>query len=768
MSDVAVSADSAPLVNSTVSNSANSVNVGLYGVSSTAAAAILAGNKILSGAHAAIVDSTVDAGGDVSVVASDDAGIYANAKIVASSSTTNDGGVRFFTRYENDGITTQWTTASAGLQAVAFGDKVRVVDNFGFPAFTATLFGTQVVPLVQNVTTVVLGDRYAVSRLTSASGIRLLASGDLVTLDEAYEHGGNPTATYRYHGPSGRVDLGGEDYSDTARWTLVDGAAGSVYRYVGPSGNVDVNDQDYLDPALWAEIGGKVGTVYEYMGEDASMNLATQDYTDLGLWKPVKVTQLLPAGFNLTDSSSRTIGLVVVLNDVRSETLASVEHSIVTAANVLVQAIEQAVIRSTADVTTTSSGGSSITGQGASLALSGTSTTNRILSKANAWVGDGVVTASGDFTVSASNLSEVDATTQSASSSGANSVGIQLAFNTIGWKPTNLFFAALDALLGDPLVQNAAFGGMQPAETQAFVSGTPVHAGGDVSVTAVGGSRVTAVVGNEATSAPAAIFGAGGMSVGAVLASSMIASVVRSFVDYGPGGGELTPASPVSTLNPGDRVKLADGSVFEFVGTPRGPPPGGLGNENFASSDWRQVNLLSAGGDTAVLASDEAQIDSTTTMYAEVSPTNDAGKGILNTWAGSILDEYSYTSRSGTKLLAFGDLVRVADDDANADVAGKVFQWMGTPQTVDLGATDYADFELWKERTATSLITDSLTYAALSEVGVLMKKEGLTGGSDSYYGLIDHNDVRTTVEAYVDEMTLRAGGSVSSARRTRP
>ena len=41
---------------------------------------------------------------------------------------------------------------------------------------------------------------------------------------------------------------------------------------------------------------------------------------------------------------------------------------------------------------------------------------------------------------------------------GAQAVGVELAFNTIGWKRSNLLFDALDALLGDPLI-STAFGG---------------------------------------------------------------------------------------------------------------------------------------------------------------------------------------------------------------------------------------------------------------------------------------------------------------------
>lgn len=74
---------------------------------------------------------------------------------------------------------------------------------------------------------------------------------------------------------------------------------------------------------------------------------------------------------------------------------------------------------------------------------------------------------------------------------------------------------------------------------------------------------------------------------------------------------------------------------------------------------------------------------------------------------------------------------------------------------IDLAAQDWTDFEFWKELTPTNLITESLTYAVLSEVGTALDKE-LTGSAESYYGLIDHNDVRSLVEAFVRDATITA------------
>ena len=74
-----------------------------------------------------------------------------------------------------------------------------------------------------------------------------------------------------------------------------------------------------------------------------------------------------------------------MLNDVASHVLAYVGNATVTAANVLVAAVEQAVIRASADSTASSSGGSSFTGQGTSLAA-----TRRRDDEPDAQLGEGV------------------------------------------------------------------------------------------------------------------------------------------------------------------------------------------------------------------------------------------------------------------------------------------------------------------------------------------------------------------------------------------
>ncbi|MDX5318537.1 MAG: hypothetical protein LPK38_04170, partial [Actinomycetes bacterium] len=504
------------------------------------------------------------------------------------------------------------------------------------------------------------------------------------------------------------------------------------------------------------------------MGEDgASVDLAAQDYADLGYWKPIGVTDLFPSGFNVTTSPSVGVAAAVVLNDVRSDVTATVDSAVVDAAALTVQALLQGVIRADADVTAVSSGGSSFTGEGTSVAFTGIITTNRILGDATATVTDSVVNVDGDVLIEALNLTEVDATTRAASSSGANALGLLMAFNTIGWEPTNLFFATVDALIGDPLI-SSAFDGESGADSRAELSFTPVVAGGNVTVLATTEATIRASVSNDATSAPAALFGAGGLSANGSLTSNKVSASATALVDGDAPVDFTVDANPTAIL-PGTRVRDGQGRIYEWIGGLRGPPSGSttidLSTEDFETNpEWHRIDIVDAAPLT-VEARNDAAIDSTSSLYAEVSPTNDAGAGILNSWAAAALDDYEYTANSGVRDLLFGDRVLLpgagVDDDGNPiDI---VVQWMGSDALglgQDLGSQDYADFELWKELTPTNLITDSMSYAFLGEVGTSLNKS-LTGEAASYYALITYNDVRAGTAASLLGTEVRVDGDVT-------
>jgi len=712
--DLTLTAISEAQINATVSNAASSVASALYGAGGKSIGGILASNKVSSFAKAYLASppTPVVVPGAVTITSSDNAGIYANSKIVSSSITTNDGGASLLGGAVNDVVPADFRS-DEGSVSIRFGQQVRLTDDYGAEDYATDAGATDLQPgdLVR------LADDYTAATFGSDSGLRLVVTGDTVQLAEDYSADrGVPGGLYKYVGAGSRglrVELGTEDYTDTSRWAPIGGTAGSVYRYLGAAATLDLDAVDYADTGLWLEIVGNAGSVYEYLGTTATRDLGSVNYGDLGYWKEVPETQLIPQGLNLTPSDSMAIGGLVVLNVVRSDVDAYLQQVTLTAASVTVQAVENAVIRATTDATSESSGGD-VFGGGQSLAGNAVVATNVVLGGARAYATDSqLTTTAGDLLIDAQNTAQIDATTRSASTSGATSASFLLAFNTIGWQAQNVLFNTVDALLGDPLISNA-LGNSDPSGVEAYLWNSQVTAAGAVTITGVSEAQINALVSNDATSAPTAFFGAAGMSASGVLASNMVNSAARAYIDYDP--AYVHPAAPA-------------------------------------------VDVQTTGGLT-VTARDRAEIDARTTLYAEVSPTNDAGAGILNQLASTLLDEYQYTSNSGDQLVVFGAKLRVADDYPDADVAGKVYQFMGTDRTLDLGTQDYADFELWKELNPTNLITESTTFTVLSTIGMATKKEGLAGDSQSYYGLIDRNDVRSEVAAFLHDTTVESGGDV--------
>ncbi|MCW2962871.1 MAG: Parallel beta-helix repeat, partial [Actinomycetia bacterium] len=759
--NVSVRATGSEQINSTVTNAATSTQHGIFGAKSTSGDAIVSTNKVNSTVSATLsytVDHTVSqqaaplthgdqvelTNGDVyrylgstlagpvvlasqaygdpltwtlvnhptitgalAVSALNSAEVFSNAKLVASSITTNDGGLHFANTIVSSFLPYDYST-DQGSKSVSFGTKVRIASGFGSPTWTASTGGTHVVS-VPNGTAVQLDSAYGTPKLSTASGIRLLSRGDTVQLADDYAHGGTPGAVYDYVGPSGRVDLAAENFGDSARWAKVGGNPGSVYRYVSSTQTLDLDATDYSNGAFWQEIGGNQGAIYEYMGGGLpqTLNLATQNYADLGYWKPVKETTYIPQGINLTESNSTTVGLIVVMNDVRGGVEASIVNAVLRAASVSVSATDSSTIESKADASVKSSGGSSLTGGGTSLAANAVIATNLILDSAKGHIdGSRITTTSGGVAVNATLDGEIDALNATAAASGAKSVGIIIALNTVGWQLTNLGFATLDTILGGTLLGTA-----QPAEASAYLSNSTVDAAGDISLNASSSAHIEAAVTNTATSAPAAIMGAGGMSVAAVLSSNLVSSLTRAYVDFQGLGFDYTESSTPPLVKIGQRVQVANGDIYELVGAPRGPPLTDSVQHYAINPDWKRINAITAGGAVTVSAQSSASIVATTSMIAEVSPTNDAGAGILNSLAAALLDEYKYTSRSGTQVLAFGDKVRVADDFSDATAAGNTYQYLGIPGPIALGSQDYEDFALWKLLTPSNLIDSNVSYA---------------------------------------------------------
>ena len=101
-----------------------------------------------------------------------------------------------------------------------------------------------------------------------------------------------------------------------------------------------------------------------------------------------------------------------------------------------------------------------------------------------------------------------------------------------------------------------------------------------------------------------------------------------------------------------------------------------------STDDARLVSFLHGGfplsdrpfADVAVQlgCSEDAVIDASTSMLAEGSTSNDGGASLANRFAGAFLNEYLYTTNSGTQTVQPYEKVRVASDYAGGGAPGAV------------------------------------------------------------------------------------------------
>ncbi|KAF0119390.1 MAG: Flagellar hook-length control protein FliK [Rhodospirillaceae bacterium] len=455
---VTVSATSEARIHATVSNETESKAVTLSGGDSMAVGAVLASNLVKMAVDAKISAGSVTASGaGVSVSAVDDASIVANSKMSAISATISDGGLNLVYKAFYDTLGLDYTDRS-GTRAVQIGDIVRL-DDVDY---------------------------------TTNDEPDSLTGGNRVQL--AFDIGGGAAGDeYEYVGAAdieGPVDLDGEDYTDTTRWKKLTGAAGGVYIALGAWSSVDLANEDFSDTARWTEM------------------------------ITIDPTVLIPGlSLNLTNSDSSAFGGLVVRNDVRGSVTATVVNASVQAAeDVVVLADESASIRAQDDSTVTSSGGSMF-GKGKSMAVNAHIATNLVLSGADAHISGSTTSAGGSVEVVATNTATIDAIIASTTEANGHSIGVTLAFNSVGFDSQNVLFNAVDALIGTSL------GDENPVKTVAFIENSQVTAAAGIRVEAIAAAHVHAVI--TSANATYSVTPAGGsdtISIGAVIALNRIAT----------------------------------------------------------------------------------------------------------------------------------------------------------------------------------------------------------------------------------------------------
>src|SRR5690606_8958505 len=135
------------------------------------------------------------------------------------------------------------------------------------------------------------------------------------------------------------------------------------------------------------------------------------------------------------------------------------------------------------------------------------------------------VAATGDVTVEARNASVIGAEVQSAVTSAGNSVGVLMAFNSVGYRPSNILFSTINALLGGGLLVEE-----NPVRAAATIEDSGIDAGGSIAVIAENTAQIGATLGNEATSLSEAMFGASAMSATGLLSSNKVSSSTEALV----------------------------------------------------------------------------------------------------------------------------------------------------------------------------------------------------------------------------------------------
>ncbi len=443
---------------------------------------------------ARIVGSEITASGGLVVDARSEAYIRANVDNEAVSSAAAAEGK------SKGGVSAGFVLSSNFIA----GDTRALVDNdgntlsAGLPGLTVSAVDDAAIDSQINLTSAVeagglgLGDAarsimdYIGITYTDHSGIQRLKVGDRVRLGSA-EYGELDSPTEIQTGE--RVTL---------QTNIGNGAAGQTYEYLGQDllTNARFAEQDFSDTSLWRRLLGDPGMVYVYTGPGEALDLSQTDYTDTSRWTALDLQGFVELGLDVLDSigaedGSTAVGGLITRNSLDGFTSAKVLNSdIVSQGDVVVEATRSGRVVA-ADNSDVSAGG---TGLGLVVAtnnllggtwseLAGSSVSTVV---AGASGGDLRVRSVNDALISATVASKVKAKT---------SVGITLAFNSIGYLNTNLLddLAAL-VTRADNVEPGQAFA------TESWVSDSSLNLSGSLVLNSDSAATIDAVIKSSALS----------------------------------------------------------------------------------------------------------------------------------------------------------------------------------------------------------------------------------------------------------------------------
>ncbi|WP_236960758.1 beta strand repeat-containing protein [Methylobacterium durans] len=593
-------------------------------------------------------------------------------------------------------------------------------------------------------------------------------------------------------------------------------ADGAVYKYVAAAtltdkqpSTVDVIAKT-AGKADWVKIASKAsdykaGDIYVYMGASTNpdgtpvkIDLAATDFTDKLLWKRALDSNFIPDGLKLPGTTSTgtgtgtpampaapaaatpatttdaptgdpsaanpgaaqpqsaaalAIGGLVVLNSVHGDATAQIVATTATSGTgaITVSAKETATITATADSAATVKSASSYkptNGQPApaagstptadpaagtpaigtktqtkSLALGGVIATNSVLGAADAAILDSTVTGGGGLSVTADNTATIQATNKTATSSDQGAVSITLAFNTIGWKEQNVLFRAADTITGQPLIAQGLNNDDTPSGATARVlrTGVATGAGSALTVSATSSATIEAKITNKASAANAVLKDASAYAVGVALTGNMV------------------NARALATLDNSTTAKTVD-----------------------------------AGGAITISATGAGRIDSQNSLSSLASLTKPS---VLEDFANKILDDYTYTTKSGTKTVKFGDIVFAKENGQE-----KRYVYFGATKSVNLATEIFSEANSWRENNLKEFVKflppgvlnlgeSKDTGGSATAPAQGSTSAGSTAASKPYAaaasGILVSNDVRSTAAAsLVNAAVIQAGDVAVTAAQT--
>ena len=248
----------------------------------------------------------------------------------------------------------------------------------------------------------------------------------------------------------------------------------------------------------------------------------------------------------IIDLSNTGLDGLIVLNDVEGTAESYIKDSDVSSVGDLnIKAYQKATITAIVD-----SQSEAYDVSGTTFALGGVIASNAVQSHANAYVSGGQVSVSGgELIVDARNDAVINAKVDNYVESNGDSVGVTLAFNTVGWK-TNLAFNILDVF-----TLGALSLGDENQEVKAWIGDNArVDAANGVRITADSDASINAEITSAASAVSATTPQTTNVSVGAVVALNKISVDIEAYVD---GAASVEALSGDIVLDATDNATIA-------------------------------------------------------------------------------------------------------------------------------------------------------------------------------------------------------------------